>query len=130
MYVPGGSPLTAYEPSAAVVALRVAPVAKRLGESTVRMLAYEGSIPGPTLRVRQGSQIVVRVTNDTDVETTVHRHGLRLDSSQDGVPDMTQPPIPPGGRFTYRIPFIDAGMYSADAVERIVMENNDLSVLT
>jgi FtsP/CotA-like multicopper oxidase with cupredoxin domain len=43
--------------------LRVAPVAKRLGGTTVRMLAYNGSIPGPTLKVRQGSEIIVRVEN-------------------------------------------------------------------
>src|SRR5947209_17500623 len=41
------------------VSLRVAPVAKRLGDSNVRMLGYNGSIPGPTLRVRQGSEVIV-----------------------------------------------------------------------
>jgi FtsP/CotA-like multicopper oxidase with cupredoxin domain len=91
--------------------LRLAPVVKRLAGTPVRMLAYDGSVPGPTLRVRQGSQVTVQVTNDTDLETTVHWHGLRLDNSQDGVPNMTQPPIPPGGTFTYRIPFLDPGMY-------------------
>ena len=39
--------------------LRIAPVAKRIGETTVRMLAYNGSIPGPTLKVREGSEVVV-----------------------------------------------------------------------
>ena len=52
--------------------LRIAPVAKRLGDATVRMLAYNGSIPGPTLRAPQGSEIVVNVANDGDLETTVH----------------------------------------------------------
>jgi FtsP/CotA-like multicopper oxidase with cupredoxin domain len=60
--------------------LRVGPVAKRLGDTTVRMLAYNGSIPGPTLKVQQGSEIVVNVTNDGDLETTVHWHGLRLEN--------------------------------------------------
>ncbi len=91
--------------------LRLAPVVKRLAGTPVRMLAYNRSVPGPTLRVRQGSQITVHVTNDTDLETTVHWHGLRLDNGQDGVPGMTQPPIPPGGTFTYRLPFLDAGLY-------------------
>jgi len=95
----------------AEVQLRIAPVAKRLGGTTVRMLGYNGSIPGPTLKVRQGSQIVVHVTNDTDLETTVHWHGLRLDNRYDGVPHETQAPIPPGGSFTYRIPFRDAGLF-------------------
>jgi FtsP/CotA-like multicopper oxidase with cupredoxin domain len=46
----------------------------------LRMLAYNGSIPGPILRVRQGSEITVDVHNDGDVETTVHWHGLRLEN--------------------------------------------------
>ena len=57
----------------AVVDLRVGAVAKRLRDTTVRMLAYNGSIPGPTLKVRQHSQIVVNLTNDGDLETTLHR---------------------------------------------------------
>jgi FtsP/CotA-like multicopper oxidase with cupredoxin domain len=91
--------------------LNVAPVAKRLRESTVRMLGYNGSIPGPTLRVRQGAEVVVNVTNDGDLDTTVHWHGLRLDNKYDGVPHETQLPIPVGGSFTYRIRFPDPGLY-------------------
>src|SRR3954452_12450340 len=91
--------------------LRVAPVAKRLGDNTVRMLGYNGSIPGPSLRVRQGSEVVVNVTNDGDLDTTVHWHGLRLDNRYDGVPHETQLPIPVGGSFTYRIRFPDPGLY-------------------
>jgi FtsP/CotA-like multicopper oxidase with cupredoxin domain len=91
--------------------LRPAPVAKRLGETTVRMLGYNGSVPGPTLRVQQGSEAVVDVTNDTDLETTVHWHGLRLQNRYDGVPHDTQQPIPPGGSFTYRLSFPDPGLY-------------------
>ena len=75
----------------------MAPVAKRLGDATVRMLAYNGSIPGPTLKVRQGSEIIVHVTNDGDLDTTVHWHGLRLENRYDGVPHETQQPIPVGG---------------------------------
>jgi FtsP/CotA-like multicopper oxidase with cupredoxin domain len=91
--------------------LRIAPVAKRLGEDRVRMLSYNGSIPGPTLRVRQGSELVVHVRNDGDTEATVHWHGLRLDNAYDGVPFETQPPIELGGEFTYRLRFPDAGLY-------------------
>src|SRR5690242_3153425 len=91
--------------------LRLAPVAKRLRDSTVRMLGYNGSIPGPTLRVRQGSEVIVNVTNDGDLDTTVHWHGLRLDNKYDGVPHETQLPIAVGGSFTYRIRFPDPGLY-------------------
>jgi FtsP/CotA-like multicopper oxidase with cupredoxin domain len=91
--------------------LRIAPVAKHLDENRVRMLSYNGSIPGPTLRVRQGSELVVHVHNDSDTEATVHWHGLRLDNAYDGVPFETQPPIEIGGEFTYRLQFPDAGLY-------------------
>jgi FtsP/CotA-like multicopper oxidase with cupredoxin domain len=53
----------------------------------------------------------VHVRNDTDLDTTVHWHGLRLENRFDGVPHETQAPIPPGGEFTYRIQFPDPGLY-------------------
>ena len=93
------------------VSLHVGPVAKQLEDTTVRMLAYNGSIPGPTLEVRQGSEVVVHVVNEGDLDTTVHWHGLRLENRYDGVPHETQAPIPVGGEFTYRIQFPDAGLY-------------------
>src|SRR4051794_2017109 len=90
--------------------LRIAPVRKRIGDSTVRMLAYNGSIPGPTLRVHEGSTLVVDVANEADLDATVHWHGLRLDNRYDGTHE-TQAPIPVGGTFEYRIEFPDPGVY-------------------
>jgi FtsP/CotA-like multicopper oxidase with cupredoxin domain len=92
------------------VELQIAPVTKRIADSTVRMLAYNGSIPGPTLRVREGSELVVNVVNEGDLEATVHWHGLRLDNRYDGTHE-TQAPIPVGGTCTYRIEFPDPGVY-------------------
>jgi FtsP/CotA-like multicopper oxidase with cupredoxin domain len=92
------------------VNLRIAPVAKRIGDAEVRMLAYNRSVPGPTLRVREGSELVVEVANEGDLEATVHWHGLRLDNRYDGTHE-TQAPIPIGGSFTYRITFPDPGIY-------------------
>jgi FtsP/CotA-like multicopper oxidase with cupredoxin domain len=90
--------------------LRIAPVAKRLGDDTVRMIAYNGSVPGPALRVREGSELVVDVVNEGDLEATVHWHGLRLENRYDGTHE-TQAPIPVGGSFSYRISFPDPGVY-------------------
>jgi FtsP/CotA-like multicopper oxidase with cupredoxin domain len=90
--------------------LRIAPVRKRIGDSIVRMLAYNGSIPGPTLRVREGSEAVVEIENDGDHESTVHWHGLRLENRYDGTHE-TQTLIPVGGRFTARVAFPDPGVY-------------------
>ena len=64
--------------------LRIAPVAKQLGKAKVRMLAYNGSIPGPTLKVPEGSEIAVNIENRGDLDATVHWHGLRLDNRYDG----------------------------------------------
>ena len=91
--------------------LSIRPVRKRFGDNEVRMLGYNGSIPGPTLHVDQGSEITVRVTNDGDVEATVHWHGLRLENRYDGVPEETQAPIQRGETFTYKIQFPDPGLY-------------------
>ena len=91
--------------------LAMHPVRKTIAGAELRMLAYNGSIPGPTLHVDQGSEVTVQVTNDGDTETTVHWHGLRLENRYDGVPHETQKPIPIGGSYTYTLQFPDAGFY-------------------
>lgn len=90
--------------------LRIGSVAKRIGDDTVRMVVYNGSVPGPALRVREGSELLVDVVNEGDLEATVHWHGLRLENRYDGTHE-TQAPIPVGGRFSYRISFPDPGVY-------------------
>ena len=90
--------------------LRIAPVAKRIGDQTVRMLAYNGSIPGPTLKIREGAVIEVEIENQGDLADTVHWHGLRLENRYDGTHE-TQRPIQPGDTFTARVKFPDPGAY-------------------
>jgi FtsP/CotA-like multicopper oxidase with cupredoxin domain len=90
--------------------LEIAPVRKQIGDATVRMLAYNGSVPGPTLKVSQGSTITVHVTNRGDVDATVHWHGLRLENRYDGTHE-TQAPIPVGETFTYQVSVPDPGAY-------------------
>ena len=90
--------------------LRVAPVTKRIGDATVRMLAYNGSIPGPVLKVKEGSEVVVNVENQGDMDATVHWHGLRLENRYDGTHE-TQAPILVGERFAATVTFPDPGAY-------------------
>jgi FtsP/CotA-like multicopper oxidase with cupredoxin domain len=90
--------------------LEIAAVRKRVGDDTVRMLAYNGSVPGPTLQIPQGSTITVRVTNQGDIDATVHWHGLRLENRFDGTHE-TQAPIPVGETFTYEVTVPDPGAY-------------------
>ena len=91
--------------------LRASMVRKQIGAATVKMLAYNGSVPGPTLKVPQGAEVAITVANETDLPTTVHWHGIRLDNRFDGAPHATQAPIPVGGSFTYHVRFPDAGIY-------------------
>jgi FtsP/CotA-like multicopper oxidase with cupredoxin domain len=90
--------------------LRIGPATKRIGDANVRMLAYNGSIPGPTLKVPQGSEVVVTVRNDGDINATVHWHGLRVENRYDGTHE-TQTPIRVGEGFSYRLRFSDPGIY-------------------
>jgi FtsP/CotA-like multicopper oxidase with cupredoxin domain len=90
--------------------LRIAPVAKRLGDATVRMMAYNGSIPGPTLKVKEGAEVLVNVENQGDMEATVHWHGLRLENRYDGTHE-TQHPMAVGEKFSARVMFPDPGVY-------------------
>jgi FtsP/CotA-like multicopper oxidase with cupredoxin domain len=90
--------------------LRIGPVAKRLGDDKVRMLAYNDSIPGPVLVVEEGSEIVVNIQNQGDMEATVHWHGLRLENRYDGTHE-TQTPIEVGERYSARVRFPDPGAY-------------------
>jgi FtsP/CotA-like multicopper oxidase with cupredoxin domain len=90
--------------------LRIAPVTKRIGDATVRMLAYNGSVPGPTLRVPEGAEVTVDIENAGDLDATVHWHGLRLDNRYDGTHE-TQEVMPVGGRYTARVTFPDPGVY-------------------
>jgi FtsP/CotA-like multicopper oxidase with cupredoxin domain len=90
--------------------LKIAPVAKRIGDATVRMLSYNGSIPGPTLKVHEGSEVVVDIENQGDTEATVHWHGLRLENRYDGTHE-TQQPMGSGERYTAHVTFPDAGVY-------------------
>ena len=73
--------------------------------------SFNGSAPGPELRVRQGDTLSVQVKNALPQGTTVHWHGIRLPNAMDGVPHLTQPPIAPGGEFRYEFALPDAGTY-------------------
>ena len=106
----GRPPETVEIADGGAVDLRIAPVAKQLGGATVRMLAYNGSVPGPTLKVAQGSEVIVNVENRGDLEATVHWHGLRLDNRYDGTHE-TQRPMEVGESFRYRLQFPDEGLY-------------------
>ncbi len=98
----GGSPhLT---PSAAGdINLRISPVTVELAPDRIlSTIGYNGSSPGPVLRLKEGKPVTVHVTNDTDTPEFVHWHGLLLPSEVDGVEEENTPPVPPHGSRTYQ----------------------------
>lgn len=70
-----------------------------------------GGLPAPTLRWKEGSSVVLRVTNNLAVDTSIHWHGIILPADMDGVPDLSFPGIRPGETFEYRFPVVQSGTY-------------------
>ena len=104
--------LAATRPNA--TALRAAPTTAPIlgaGRPRTDVLAYNGMVSGPVLRLRQGEPFRSTVTNGLDQGTTVHWHGIRLPNAMDGVPGLTQPPIRPSADFHYAFTPPDAGTY-------------------
>ncbi|HEU5083006.1 MAG TPA: multicopper oxidase domain-containing protein [Acidimicrobiales bacterium] len=81
----------------------------------VEAWAYNGQVPGPTLKVQVGDKVEMRVTNNLNESTTVHWHGIDVPNEMDGVPDVTQEQIKAGDTFTYAFEITEpaVGMYHA-----------------
>ncbi len=75
----------------------------------LHMLTFNGQVPGPVLRVKEGEWVTVRFTNRTELLHTIHWHGVDVYYEQDGVPWITQRPVMPGKTFVYRFQAYPAG---------------------
>ena len=78
---------------------------------TVTAYTYNGTVPGPMIRVSEGDQVRVIVKNELPVPTTIHWHGVEVPNAMDGVPGVTQDPIQPGETFTYEFTAKPAGTF-------------------
>ena len=74
-------------------------------------MTVNGSIPGPVLRMREGEEVTIRVTNRLSELTSIHWHGILLPANMDGVPILSFDGIAPGETFTYRFPVKQSGTY-------------------
>jgi FtsP/CotA-like multicopper oxidase with cupredoxin domain len=79
--------------------------------TTMAAYAYNGTVPGPELRFRSGDPVRVTLVNNLPEPTTIHWHGIAVPNGMDGVPGVTAPEIPPGGRFTYEFAAPEPGTY-------------------
>ncbi|MEW4344288.1 multicopper oxidase family protein [Vibrio diabolicus] len=75
------------------------------------VLAFNGRIPAPIIRCRQGEKVTINFINKLSEPTTIHWHGLRIPIEMDGVPFLSQAPIMPGETFTYEFTPPDAGTF-------------------
>ena len=93
------------------VTLTAAPTEVDLGGRTVSTWAFNGKVPGPTIRANAGDVVKATVVNNLPDPLTVHWHGLALRNDMDGVPDLTQKAIEPGDSFAYEFTAPDPGTY-------------------
>ncbi len=79
--------------------------------TTRTAITINGLLPGPTLRLREGDTVTIRVTNKLKESTSIHWHGIILPFQMDGVPGISFPGIAPGETFTYRFTLEQSGTY-------------------
>jgi manganese oxidase len=82
-----------------------------LDGTTITAFTYNGTVPGPMIRVTEGDQVRIVVKNGLPEATTVHWHGVEVPNAMDGVPGVTQEPIEPGETFTYEFTANPAGTF-------------------
>lgn len=106
-----GSSLASESPAIVLNAAAARQALVGVGSPETAIWAYDGTAPGPELRLKRGAPVHIRVRNGLPQPTTVHWHGLRIANAMDGVSGMTQDPIAPGAAFDYRFTPPDAGTF-------------------
>ncbi|MDP2577622.1 MAG: multicopper oxidase family protein [Candidatus Palauibacterales bacterium] len=86
-------------------------VRRTIRGQTLIMYGFNGQYPGPLIKVDRDATIYVHFSNEIDLPSTIHWHGVRVDNRFDGVPAVTQEPVEPGESFLYEVHLPDAGIY-------------------
>ena len=98
----GGARAGASPPAAADTTIRIAPISHEIAPGKIiKTTAYNGSVPGPVLRLREGRSVRINVINDSGYANLIHWHGLYLPAAQDGAAEEGSPIIQPGDSLTY-----------------------------
>ncbi|HEX2138266.1 MAG TPA: copper resistance system multicopper oxidase [Woeseiaceae bacterium] len=93
------------------IALRIGRKPFTVGGRTGTAVTINGTVPAPLIRLRQGRDVRIAVTNELDEDTSIHWHGVLLPFDMDGVPGVSFPGIRPGETFVYRFPVRHAGTF-------------------
>ncbi|MFQ3171807.1 MAG: CopA family copper-resistance protein [Oleispira sp.] len=102
---------TAPELSGEVIELEIAQLPVNFTGGSRLATTINGSIPAPTLRLREGDDVTIKVTNRLSVSTSIHWHGIILPYQMDGVPGISFKGIAPGETFTYQFKLQQSGTY-------------------
>jgi manganese oxidase len=97
---------------------------------TVRAWTFNGTVPGPAIKVNVGDRVRIVVDNELPMSTGVHFHGIEVPFNMDGVPDITQQPIKPGQTFTYAFTASkpEMGMYHSHHDAQVQVPNGMLGI--
>ncbi len=93
------------------IALSIGNVAVRVDGKVSKAIGINGTVPGPLIRLKQGQQVRLRVTNTLPQDSSIHWHGVLVPFTMDGVPGVSFPGIAPGATFDYSFPIVQAGTY-------------------
>lgn len=93
------------------ISLRIARQTMRVDGKVSRAIAINGTVPAPLIRLREGQNVRLSVTNDLDEDSSIHWHGLLLPFQMDGVPGVSFPGIKPRSTFVYEFPVMQSGTY-------------------
>jgi CopA family copper-resistance protein len=109
----GGAPIRVGfdEVSGAVIDLSVGHGPRVVQGRKGHGIAVNGSVPGPLIRLKEGQNVRLNVTNQLGLDTSIHWHGLLVPFHMDGVPGISFPGIKPGQTFSYEFPVRQAGTY-------------------
>ena len=94
-----------------VVDLVIGETPLRVGNRTANAMTINGTVPGPLVRLKEGENITLNVTNRLKETSSIHWHGLLVPPEMDGVPGVSFAGIRPGTTFTYRFPVKQSGTY-------------------
>ena len=89
--------------------LTIAETPFRVGSRTGTATTINGTVPGPVIRLREGQEVTINVTNRLKQDSSIHWHGILLPPEMDGVPGVSFAGIKPGATFTYRFPIKQYG---------------------
>ena len=97
--------------SGSVIDLTISEIPIRVGSRQGTATAINGTVPGPLIRLREGQDVTINVTNKLKVDTSIHWHGVLVPPEMDGVPGVSFAGIKPGETFRYKFPIMQYGTY-------------------